>query len=91
MQLSIQRVYARDCNLNNNGVIHLETICAAAECPTFPLLRKEYTRIEKNQRQAPVPKSKCPSQKGACDYPRTPQDTKGSLYGNVYQVHCNGL
>ena len=24
-------VYARDCNLNNNGVIHPETICAAAE------------------------------------------------------------
>ena len=50
----IQRVYARDCYLNNNGVIHPETICAAAECPTFPLLRKWYTSVEKNQRQAPV-------------------------------------
>ena len=48
MQLLIQRVYAHDCNLNNNGVIHPETICAAAECP------KGYTSIEKNQRQAPV-------------------------------------
>ena len=48
MQLFIQRVYARDCNLNNNGVIHPETICAAAECPIFPLLRKGYTSIEKN-------------------------------------------
>ena len=47
MQLFIQRVYARDCILNNNGVIHPETICAAAECPTFPLLRKWYTSIEK--------------------------------------------
>ena len=46
MQLFIQRVYARDCNLNNNGVFHPETICAAAECPTFPLLRKGYTSIE---------------------------------------------
>ena len=54
MQLFIQRVYARDCNLDYNGVIHTETICAAAECPTFPLLRKGYTSIEKNQRQAPV-------------------------------------
>ena len=40
MQSFIQRVYAQDCNLNNNGVIPPETICAAAECPTFPLLRK---------------------------------------------------
>ena len=47
-------MYAQDCNLNSNGVIHPETICAAAECPTFPLLRKGYTSIEKNQRQAPV-------------------------------------
>ena len=47
MQLFIQRVYAQDFNLNNNGVIHPETICAAAECPTFPLLRKGYTSIEK--------------------------------------------
>ena len=31
MQLFIQMVYARDCNLNNNGVIHSETICAVAE------------------------------------------------------------
>ena len=31
MQLFIQRVYARDCNLSNNGEIHPETICAAAE------------------------------------------------------------
>ena len=54
MQLFIQRAYARDCNVNINGVIHPETICAAAECPTFPLQRKEYTSIEKNQRQAPV-------------------------------------
>ena len=54
MQLFIQRVYAQDCNLNNNGVIHPETICAAAECPTFPLLLKGYTSIEKNQRQAPA-------------------------------------
>ena len=42
-----QRVYAQDCNLNNNGVIHPETICAAAERPTFHLLRKGYTSIEK--------------------------------------------
>ena len=48
MQLFIQKVYAQDCNLNNNSVIHPETICAAAECPTFPLLRKGYTSIEKN-------------------------------------------
>ena len=54
MQLFIQRVYARECNLNDNGEIHPETICAAAECPTFPLLRKGCTSIEKNQRQAPV-------------------------------------
>ena len=47
MQLFIQRVYAQDCNLNNNGVIHT----AAAECPTYPLRN---TSIEKNQRQAPV-------------------------------------
>ena len=46
MQLFIQRVFAQDCNLNNNGGIHPETICAAAECPTFPLLRKGYTSIE---------------------------------------------
>ena len=26
MQLFIQRVNAQDCNLNNNGVIHPETI-----------------------------------------------------------------
>ena len=45
MQLFIQRVYARDCNLNNNGVIHPETICAAAECPTFPLLCKGYIQV----------------------------------------------
>ena len=31
MQLFIQMVYARDCYLYNNGVIHPETICAAAE------------------------------------------------------------
>ena len=31
MQLFIQMVYARDCYLNNNGVIHPETICAAEE------------------------------------------------------------
>ena len=31
MQLFIQKVYAQDCNLNNNGAIHPETICAAAE------------------------------------------------------------
>ena len=31
MQFFIQMVYARDCNLNNNGVIQPETICAAAE------------------------------------------------------------
>ena len=31
MQLFIQMVYARDCNLNNNSVIQPETICAAAE------------------------------------------------------------
>ena len=40
MQLFIQRVYARDCSLNNNGVIHPEPICAAAERLSFPLLRK---------------------------------------------------
>ena len=42
MQLFIQmvHVYARDCNLNNNGVIHPETICAAADRPSFPLLRR---------------------------------------------------
>ena len=47
MQLFIQRVYARDCNLNNNGVIYTETICAAAELPSLSLLRKGYTSIEK--------------------------------------------
>ena len=31
MQLFIQMVCARDCDLNSNGVIHPETICAAAE------------------------------------------------------------
>ena len=54
MQLLIQMVYARDCYLNNNGVIHPETICAAAEWPSFPLLRKGYTSIENFERQAPV-------------------------------------
>ena len=29
------RVYAQDCNLNNNGVIHPETICAAADFTTY--------------------------------------------------------
>ena len=29
MQLFIQMVYARDCNLNDNGVIHPEIICEA--------------------------------------------------------------
>ena len=47
MQLFIQMVYARDCNLNNSGVIHQETICAVAERPSFPLLRRGYTSIEK--------------------------------------------
>ena len=42
MQLFIQRVYAQDCNLNNNGAIYPETICAAGECP------KRYTSKEKN-------------------------------------------
>ena len=54
MHTKKQRVYARDCNLNNNGAIHPETICAASEWPSFPLLRKVYTSIEKSQRQAPV-------------------------------------
>ena len=54
MQLLIQMVYARDCYLNNNGVIHPETICADAEWPSFPLLRKGYTSIENFERQAPV-------------------------------------
>ena len=55
MQLFIQRVCARLCNLNNNAVIHLETICAAAECSSFPLFPKGYTSIgKKKQRQAPV-------------------------------------
>ena len=31
MQLFIQRVCARLRNMNNNGEIHPETICAAAE------------------------------------------------------------
>ena len=31
MQLFIQMVYARDCDLNNNGVIHPEKNCAAAK------------------------------------------------------------
>ena len=55
MQLFIQMVYARDCNLNNNSVIQPETICAAAEWPSLPLLRKGYISIENYQRQAPVP------------------------------------
>ena len=36
MQLFIQMVYARDSNLNYNGVIHPETICAAAEYRPSP-------------------------------------------------------
>ena len=47
MQLFIQMVYARDCNLNNNSVIRPETICAAAEWPSIPLLRRGYTSKEK--------------------------------------------
>ena len=43
MKLFIQRVCGRLCNLNNNGVFHTETICAAAECPSFPLVPKGYT------------------------------------------------
>ena len=47
------------------------------------------------------PKPKCPGRNvlgrnvrgrnvlHSSDYPRTPQDTTGSLYGKVYQVHCN--
>ena len=42
-------------------------------------------------RVANVPKLKCPSKKGAPDYPRSPQDTTCSLYCNVYQVHCNRM
>ena len=52
-------VYARDFNLNNNGVIHPETSCASAKWPSFPLLRKGYTSIEQSQRQAPVIKGRC--------------------------------
>ena len=48
MQLFIQKVCARLCNLNNHGVIHTETICAAAELPSFPIVPKGYTSIEKN-------------------------------------------
>ena len=43
MRLFIQRVCARLCNLNNNGVIHPETICAAAECLFFALVAIGYT------------------------------------------------
>ena len=44
MHLFIQRVFAQDCNLNDNGVIHPETICAAAECPAFPLRTLYYVK-----------------------------------------------
>ena len=53
MQLFIQRVCTRICNLNNNSVIHPETICAVTELLSFPFVPKEYTGIEKKQRQAP--------------------------------------
>ena len=51
MQLFILRVCARLCNLNNNGEIHPETICAAAECPSFALVPKGYTRIEQREKR----------------------------------------
>ena len=52
-------VYARDCNLNNNGVIHPETICASAKWPSFPsLYYVEGIQVKKtSQRQAPVVKT----------------------------------
>ena len=54
MNITQKMVYARDCNLNNNGVIHPETICAAADNRPSLLLRRGYTSIENYQRQAPV-------------------------------------
>ena len=53
LQLFIQRVCTRLCNLNNNSVIHPETICAAIELLSFPFVPKAYIGIEKKQRQAP--------------------------------------
>ena len=40
------RVCARLCNLNNNGVTHPETICAAAEGPSFAFVPKAYWYIK---------------------------------------------
>ena len=54
MHLFIQNVCIRLCKLNNNGVIHPETVCAAANSPSFPLVLKGNTSLEKKQRQAPV-------------------------------------
>ena len=54
MQLFIQMVYARDCNLNNNGVIHPETIVQQRSDRPFLYYVKGYTSIERKQRQAPV-------------------------------------
>ena len=54
MQLFIQMVYAQDCNLNNNGVIHPETIVQQrSDRPS--LYYVEGIQVKKtDQRQAPV-------------------------------------
>ena len=51
MQLFIQRLYERDCNLNNNGEIHPETSWAATESSVYFV---KGIQVEKKQRQAPV-------------------------------------
>ena len=51
----IQRVCTQLCNLNKkNGVIHPETICAAAELPSFPFVNKKvYIALKKNNVKPP--------------------------------------
>ena len=37
-----QAIRARLCNVNNNGVIHPETICSAEEWPSFLYIIEKY-------------------------------------------------